>query len=295
MLLTDLGVFSWREGRWEPQPAGPQPFVPAIASRQTVFLSAEMVLNEGEASVTLLAGATKLLILRRTMVPLAVDIPAVDGHRASSLRLLASTADEWLVQGITFAGDARLGVFLAAISRKNATGALVSLKKGTLLPAFAGGFSVGDAIWLFPERQSEDQNMWVLQGGKWRLETPPSDQSRLLDATRDASGIWLAFSDGVLLIRGAERLWFPLTVALAENRWICEPPVVLASGVQGRWMRGAEPLGWGIGSKTPREDYPMDGASCSFFTNAAGVQGFAAPESVKISLTPAGSSPVTIK
>lgn len=282
VLLTDLGRFSLQDGQWKSERASAEPVVGMLRPLGAAYLQRELTLETERAAVELSSQGARLVVLRRALQrPITLALPD-QPLPASSVRLLAATERDWLVQGVGTAGDARLGVFLLRIPKTTPAVSFVRPLGEKTMPAFQGALTLGDDLWLLPDRSSERQDAWVLSAGRWRRIDPPTENSVLLDAAGDEAGLWLAYSDGVLRVQGKERRWHPLVVALGTPAWICEGKPGMP--VKGRWVRGAAVVGWGVGVTTPAEDYPFDGSSCDFYTNASGTQGLAAPGAVAISL-----------
>lgn len=282
VLLTDLGRFSLTVGRWKSEPNPGEPVVGMLRPLGAAYLHRELTLESDRAAVELSSQGARLVVLRRVLQrPITLALPDLPVP-ATSVRLLAMTDRDYLVQGVATAGDARLGVFLVRIPKAAPAVSFVRPLGEKGMPAFQGALTMGDELWLLPDRASERQDAWVLSEGKWRRVDPPTDDSVLLDAAADGAGLWLAYSDGVLRVEGKERHWHPLVAALGRPAWICVGKPDMP--VQGRWIRGAEVIGWGVGVTAPAQDYPLDGASCEFFTNASGTQALAAPGAVEIGL-----------
>lgn len=281
-LLTDLGRFAFAEGQWRRSPGPDQPMVGMLRPLGAAFLQRELTLESDKAAVELVNRGARLVVLRRVLQrPVTLELPD-QPLPASSLRLLAATERDWLVQGVGTAGDARLGVFLLRIPKTAPSVTFVRPLGEKAMPAFQGALTLGDELWLLPDRLSERQDAWVFGGGRWRRVDPPTERSVLLDAASDGAGLWLAYSDGVLHVEGQARTWHALEAALAAPAWIC--PGEPGLPVQGRWVRGAAIVGWGLGVTQPTEDFPLDGQSCEFFTNASGTQALAAPGAVAVGL-----------
>jgi hypothetical protein len=291
MLTTDLGRFIFAGKQWETVSRTADPVVPMHRVRASAFLDAELTLEANEAAAQLVEGGTRLVVMRRSVgTPLSVEVPDVGGVRASSLRIIAEMDDAWFVQGVGIAGDARLGVFLMRLAKNSMGAALVRGIGATELPAFSGSISVGEELWFLPDTVSYQQDAWVLKRGSWRREVPPTGLSVLLDAQVRLGALWIAYSDGIAVIRNDARAWYPLRVELAEPGWLCASSATDDELVQGRWVRGTELVGWGVGESTPAEDFPLDGSSCDFYTKASATKGLVSPLSVKITLAPAPGS-----
>lgn len=282
VLLTDMGRFSFQGGQWKSEPATAEPMVGMLRPLGAAYLQRELTLETEKAAVELSNEGARLVVLRRALQrPITLALPD-QPLPASSIRLLAATERDWLVQGVATAGDAKLGVFLLRIPKTAPAVSFVRPLGEKSMPAFQGALAMGDELWLLPDRASERQDAWVLDEGRWRRVDPPTEGSVLLDAAADEAGLWLAYSDGVLRVQDKERRWHPLVAALGAPAWICEGKPGMP--VQGRWIRGVSVVGWGVGVTTPADDYPFDGSSCAFFTNASGTQGLAAPGAVSVTL-----------
>lgn len=282
VLLTDLGRFTYAGGQWKSEAVSGDPVVGMLRPLGAAYLQRELTLEADKAAVELSSQGARLVVLRRVLQrPITLALPSQPAP-ATSVRLLAQTERDWLVQGVSIVGDARLGVFLLRIPKTAPAVSFVRPLGEKPMPAFQGALTMGDELWLLPDRSSERQEAWVLGGAKWRRVDPPTNDSVLLDAAADGTGLWLAYSDGVLRVAGGERHWHPLVAALGTPAWICQGKPDMP--VHGRWIRGAEVIGWGVGVTVPAADYPLDGASCAFFTNASGTQALAAPGAVAVSL-----------